>query len=326
MASSNSKNRWYQNDGSQQFTPLDVHVDDNDTRSIIPFDLDNDGDLDLVAGNFNEKNRWYENTLNTRGSPVYHAHDVYSSLNTSYGILPAFIDQDGFPDLMEYNGNQTNYWYVDLPASVNQTAVTTAQDTYDHLDVDDLLRVFIEHAGHSVDNAIEVARLYFTFTVDGEAMTDSQARMLFDDLCIYHSSDDSWTSGDTYIVSIPSSHIDLDGSGRQEFMLPESSYTAITYSESSAGSQGYFFLVANFSSLTGTITFRVSYDPDNESVMQDQISDSEIVTGHTNIVTSGEIEIPEFPSIFLVTLATVLIFIPVRRRRFKGRIKRGRWC
>jgi len=61
------KNKWYENDGSESFTAYDLHSDTDSTHVIFPVDLDHDGDLDVLAGNYQQKDKWYRNTGGSAG-------------------------------------------------------------------------------------------------------------------------------------------------------------------------------------------------------------------------------------------------------------------
>lgn len=104
------QNRLYVNDGEGSFTER-PEFGTGDTASIAWCDIDNDGDLDLAVGNWNNgQNRLFVNDGhgNFAGEPQFGARDT----NT---IVCGDFDHDGFVDVAVGNGDfttaDTNYVY-----------------------------------------------------------------------------------------------------------------------------------------------------------------------------------------------------------------------
>jgi hypothetical protein len=54
--------RWYENDGSQQFTSRTIFSSANGAFSVYAIDIDDDGDIDVLSASSNDYAiRWYEN-------------------------------------------------------------------------------------------------------------------------------------------------------------------------------------------------------------------------------------------------------------------------
>ncbi len=58
-----SKIAWYENDGSENFTPHIITTDALEAKSVYAIDIDSDGDTDVLsASRIDGKVAWYENT------------------------------------------------------------------------------------------------------------------------------------------------------------------------------------------------------------------------------------------------------------------------
>ncbi len=92
-------NRLFRNDGSGRLTLMDAGAYDDpslDTRAIVAFDADGDGDVDLAVGNWNAANALYRN--NGQGSFVQaDAGDFDDPVRLTAALLA--LDADGDSDL-----------------------------------------------------------------------------------------------------------------------------------------------------------------------------------------------------------------------------------
>jgi len=118
----NQPNRLYLNNGSGVFgdglggtTGSDISTDSHTTFSIYLGDVDNDGDLDLIVGNYNQVNRLYLNDGNgvfgdglggTTGS------DISTDTHPTRDINLGDVDNDNDLDLVVGNDGQVNRLYL----------------------------------------------------------------------------------------------------------------------------------------------------------------------------------------------------------------------
>lgn len=96
-------NRMYLNNGSSDpwtgVTGVDITKDAQNTNSVALGDVDRDGFLDLVAGNFGQPNRLYLNQLDT--GPFSGGHEISSATGLAASIAVGDVDGDGDLDLVE---------------------------------------------------------------------------------------------------------------------------------------------------------------------------------------------------------------------------------
>jgi hypothetical protein len=104
----------HQNNGDGSFTKIDLEgrVNANSPREILyPFDMDNDGDLDMFNGT-----EIYENT----GSSYSLVSEFPVSENDELIILNTFdYNNDGLQDLLTYVFDSTNHFDINAEASID---------------------------------------------------------------------------------------------------------------------------------------------------------------------------------------------------------------
>jgi hypothetical protein len=109
-------NRLYPNNGTADpwagITASDITTDSHQTYSVVVGDVDGDGDLDLVAGNYGQVNRLY---LNSGWADPWNGvtgSDVTADVNQTLAVALADVDRDGDLDLVEGNNVQSNRLYL----------------------------------------------------------------------------------------------------------------------------------------------------------------------------------------------------------------------
>jgi hypothetical protein len=109
-------NRLYLNNGTVNpfdgVAGSDIDSDAKNTRSLVLGDVDNDGDLDIVTGNFNQINRIYFNNGTTTPFSAAAGNDIGLDANNTYAVTLGDVDNDGDLDIVAGNLYQANRLYV----------------------------------------------------------------------------------------------------------------------------------------------------------------------------------------------------------------------
>ncbi|OQA53259.1 MAG: Exoglucanase B precursor [candidate division WS2 bacterium ADurb.Bin280] len=89
---------WYSNDGSENFSKIDLLGYVRNANHCMPIDMDNDGDIDILGGGGHSDTgtRWYENN----GSESFISHALKYSVYGAGKPSPADIDNDGDLDVV----------------------------------------------------------------------------------------------------------------------------------------------------------------------------------------------------------------------------------
>jgi hypothetical protein len=112
----NQTNRLYLNNGTTDpfsgVSGSDVSADAHATRSMSLGDMDGDGDLDLVAGNWNQTNRLYLNNGTTDPFSGVSGSSISADAHSTISVALGDVDGDGDLDLVVGNSGQTNRLYL----------------------------------------------------------------------------------------------------------------------------------------------------------------------------------------------------------------------
>jgi len=88
---------WWENNGSETFTPHTIDENFNGAISVRGFDIDGDGDMDVLACGWDGNEvAWWENN----GSETFTKRSIDNAVSNPYCIHAADIDNDGDLDVM----------------------------------------------------------------------------------------------------------------------------------------------------------------------------------------------------------------------------------
>ena len=96
------------NNGAFDLAPVALGADSRRTRGIAVGDLDRDGDLDVVAGNFQQPNVYY---LNDGAGNFTAGTDVATRGGGTWRVHLVDVDGDSDLDIIESMSDDTNYLY-----------------------------------------------------------------------------------------------------------------------------------------------------------------------------------------------------------------------
>ena len=109
---------WYENDGSENFTPRPIYEDGSwgGPSSLIPADVDGDGDFDVLSAsyryspytyNYEHKVLWHEND----GSEVFTDHTISTGAGQARSVVAFDVDGDGDLDAVSASYAYNSYTY-----------------------------------------------------------------------------------------------------------------------------------------------------------------------------------------------------------------------
>jgi hypothetical protein len=109
-------NRFYPNNGGPDpfanISGTNITPDADLTTSVALGDVDRDGDLDLVAGNFGQANRLYLNNGTSEPWNGVSGVDIATDAHDTNAVALGDVNRDGYLDLVVVNFGQTNRLYL----------------------------------------------------------------------------------------------------------------------------------------------------------------------------------------------------------------------
>jgi hypothetical protein len=125
---SSEANRLYLNNGTADpflgVSGTDITAEARPTREIALGDVDGDGDLDVVAGNYNEVNRLYLNNGTAAPFSGVTGADITADASKTWAIALGDADGDGDLDVVAGNLDQTNRLYLNNGTATPFSGVT----------------------------------------------------------------------------------------------------------------------------------------------------------------------------------------------------------
>jgi hypothetical protein len=202
---------WYENDGSQNFTPHTITAAADGAIAVFAADIDGDGDTDIVAACYlNLTIAWYEND----GSENFTAHTITTSANAPRSVFAADVDGDGDSDVLSASYNDDKIAWYENDGSQNFTSHTIATtngafsvfaaDVDGDGDMDVASASFgadaiawYENNGnqnftaHVISTTADAASSVFVADVDGDGDIDLLSASFYDDRIAWYENDGS---------------------------------------------------------------------------------------------------------------------------------------
>ena len=121
---SDGKIAWYENNGSQNFTPHTISTNAEGAHSVYAIDVDSDGHMDVLSAS-EYKISWYENDGNENFIPHTITTDTYAYGNMS--VYAVDVDGDGDIDVLSasYYDDQIAWYENDGNESFTPHTITT---------------------------------------------------------------------------------------------------------------------------------------------------------------------------------------------------------
>jgi hypothetical protein len=213
---------WWENEGSEScisvlcFTEHTIDGDFDGARNVYAVDMDNDGDIDVLAvANLADDITWWENTATFSFDPGWSATDIATSASGAQSVFAADMDGDGDMDIISASdGDDTIAWYEnDGTADPSWTA-------------------------SNIDTNADEAKSVFAADMDNDGDMDIISASMNDDTIAWYEndgeSDPSWTASniDTNAVSARSVFAaDMDGDGDMDIVSASYSDSTIAWYE-----------------------------------------------------------------------------------------------
>ncbi len=214
---------WYENNGSQTFTPHTISTAADGPTSVVAADVDGDGDLDVLSASFSDdKIAWYENN----GSQTFTPYNVNTpdpdgpfsgvegNANGAISVTAADVDGDGDLDVLSVSQVDNKVaWYEN-----NGSQVFTA---------------------HTISTAAVEARSVFAADVDGDGDLDVLGASFGDNKIAWYENDGTpavgtWTAHTISTAANGAQSVfagDVDGDGDLDVLSASRSDDKIAWYE-----------------------------------------------------------------------------------------------
>jgi hypothetical protein len=161
------RNRLYLNNGTADpfggVTGTDISADVPDTWVVALGDMNGDGHLDVVTGNFDKVNRLYLNNGTADPFNGVIGTDITADVNDTYGLAIGDIDRDGDLDVVVGNSKQRSRLYLNNGTAAPFSGVTGTDITADAGDTNPIAVGDVDGDGRMdvvVGNFAQPNRLY----------------------------------------------------------------------------------------------------------------------------------------------------------------------
>ncbi len=116
--------RWWENLGSNNWECHDVYSGSNSTSSLVPCDIDQDGDEDFVLCRYSRPLMWFENT---DGEGTMEEFQIYMPMDDPDFCAVADLLQDGYPELIPsiYNFDGIFYCHMGFTGRLDSSPLDT---------------------------------------------------------------------------------------------------------------------------------------------------------------------------------------------------------
>ena len=208
---------WHENDGSQNFTRIDITTSLDMACGVVAGDLDGDGDIDLAASSFTTTTGrivWFEND----GAQNFTMSTI-EVINKGHGISIVDMEGDGDLDLLVTIRNDDQVKLYTNDGSANFTPSIVASGTTD----------------------CNSPRTTWIEDIDGDGFMDVLSTSAFDDKIAWYENMEDGTFGPQQIISLDSDFpiniqsFDLDGDGDQDVVAGSSTDKKLVWFENTGG-------------------------------------------------------------------------------------------
>ncbi|MDC1354660.1 FG-GAP-like repeat-containing protein [Polaribacter sp.] len=210
---------WYENDGAENPTWSGVNIDitASGATSVFASDLDNDGDLDILASSANNNTiAWYENDGGV--NPTWTASVIATSADVPILIFASDMDNDGDVDIISASKTDNTIAWYENDGAVNPS--WTAAD---------------------IATNAENARAIFLADMDNDGDMDILSASQDDDTIAWYENDGaanpSWTAADI-VTNIDGANFvfaaDLDKDGDMDIVSTAINDDSVTWFKNSS--------------------------------------------------------------------------------------------
>ncbi|MFP6753133.1 MAG: FG-GAP-like repeat-containing protein, partial [Pirellulaceae bacterium] len=287
--------RWYENDGSQAFTPHLISSSEDGARMVAAADVDGDGDMDVISASWlDDTIAWHENN----GSQTFVKRVISSGAIGAADVVAIDLDAEGDLDVLSASTNDnTIAWYENdgsqtfvknsIATNVAHANSVFAVDIDGDGDLDVLAAsetsdtvLWFENAydsvpmnfssGHVISAGVDGVNTVFAIDVDGDGDIDVLTASHLDDTVAWYENDGD-QAFTAHTISSTADHVrdvfavDVDGDGDVDVVTASSGNDTTAWYEND-GSQGFTEHVIHFGDVNDAVhdVFPVDLDGDGD--------------------------------------------------------------